>query len=342
MEAPSLTRKKRYAKILLLALVLLFLVGIIGFTILEEVSVIEAMYLTIGTLTTVAPFDLHDEGRLFAMILIMVGFGLIAATAAFIGNIFMDVNGLALYRRRKVQKKIDKMSGHYIICGHGQIGQIVAAKLHSHGKDIVVLERDEHSASRCREEGITYLTEDATEESTLMSAGIERAHSLISLVNRDADNVFIVVTARALNQDIFISARANSQGVEKKLYHAGANHVVSPYASAAVRIIQNMLRPTVSDFLGSAIDDKKELSLEMEEILVPESAPFAGKALMDSSIRNEFDLIVVAIKRKDGTPVFNPSSLEPINVGDTLITIGPQANIDLLLSKLNIKKTEHA
>lgn len=322
------------------SLVLLFLVGIIGFVILEEVSVIEAMYLTVGTLTTVAPFELQDEGRLFAMLLIVFGFGLIAATAAFIGNIFMDVNGLDLYRRRKVQKKIDKMSGHYIICGHGQIGKIVASELHLNGKDIVVLERDEHAASRCREDGITYLTQDATEESALIDAGIERAHSLISLVNRDADNVFIVVTARALNPDIFISARANSRGVEKRLYHAGADHVVSPYASAAVRIIQNMLRPTISDFLGSAIDNKEELRLELEEILVPPDAPFAGRALMDSNIRNEFDLIVVAIKRHDGTRVFNPSSLEPIHIGDTLITIGPRANIDLFMDKLNIQPPE--
>lgn len=324
----------------MLSLVLLFIVGIIGFVAFEKVSVIEAMYLTIGTLTTVAPFELKDEGRLFAMFLIVVGFGLIAATAAFIGNIFMDVNGLALYRRRKLQKKIDKMSGHHIICGHGQIGQIVAAELHHHGKEIVVLEQDEHAASRCREKGITYLTEDATEESALVSAGIERAQSLISLVNRDAENVFIVVTARALNKDLFISARANSRGVENKLYHAGANHVVSPYASAADRITQNMLRPTVSDFLGSALDHKEELPLKMEEILVPEDAPFAGQALMDSNIRNEYDLIVVAIKRHDGSRVFNPSSLEPIHAGDTLITIGPQANIELFLTKLNIKNSE--
>lgn len=336
MDAPSITRRIRYARILLCCLVLLFLVGIVGFMLLENVSAIEAMYLTIGTLTTVAPFELHDEGRLFAIVLILFGFGLIAATAAFIGNLFIDVNGLDLYRRRKVQKKIDKMSDHYIICGHGQIGQIVAAELHRNGKQIVVLEQGEQAAQRCREEGIICLTQDATEESALIDAGIHRAHSLISLVNRDADNVFIVVTARALNQDIFISARANSRGVEKKLYHAGANHVVSPYASAAVRIIQNMLRPTISDFLDSAIDNKGEMPLELEEILVPESAPFAGQTLMDSNIRNDFDLIVVAIKRHDGTRVFNPSSLELIHAGDTLIAIGPRANITHFMDVLDV------
>lgn len=328
MGSPSISRKIWFARILLASLVLLFVIGIVGFMLLEDIPVIEAMYLTIGTLTTVAPFQLHDEGRIFALVLITFGFGLIATTAAFIGNIFLDSSGLDLYRRRKVQKKIEKMSGHCIICGHGQMGQIVAAELHRSGKDIVVLERDEQAALKCRESGITYLQQDATEESALVNAGVERADILISLVNRDAENVFIVVTARALNPDIFISARANTRGVEKRLYHAGANHVVSPYASAAVRIIQNVLRPTISDFLDSAISKEGELALELEEILVPEGAAFAGLPLMDSNIRNDFDLIIVAIKRRDGSRVFNPSSLEPIHAGDTLIAIGPRANLD--------------
>lgn len=329
-----MARKIRYARILLLSLVLLFIVGIVGFMLLEKISVVEAMYLTIGTLTTVAPFELHDEGRVFALFLILFGFGLVASTAAFIGNIFLDANGLELYRRRKMYKKLQQFSDHYIVCGHGQMGQIVAAELQRNGKQLVVLEKDEHAIMRCREAGITYLQQDATEEDVLVEAGVERAHAVISLVNRDADNVFIVVTARALNPDVFISARANTKGVEKKLYHAGANHVVSPYASAAVRIIQNILRPTITDFLDNAISTEGGLSLQLEELHVPEDAPFVNATLMDSSIRNDFDLIIVAIKRHDGSRVYNPSSLEPIHAGDTLIAIGPRGNLDRFMAML--------
>lgn len=334
MDSMPMSRKIRYARILLLSLVLLFIVGIVGFMLLEQISVIEAMYLTIGTLTTVAPFELHDEGRLFALFLIIFGFGLVASTAAFIGNIFLDVNGLDLYRRRKMHKKLQQFSDHYIVCGHGQMGQIVAAELQRNGKQLVVLEKDEHAVLRCREAGITHLQQDATEEDVLVEAGVERAHAVISLVNRDADNVFIVVTARALNPDVFISARANTKGVEKKLYHAGANHVVSPYASAAVRIIQNILRPTITDFLDSAISKEGGLSLQLEELHVPEDAPFVNTTLMDSSIRNDFDLIIVAIKRHDGSRVYNPSSLEPIHAGDTLIAIGPRINLERFMAML--------
>lgn len=339
MDSMPMRRKIRYARMLLLSLVLLFVVGIVGFMLIEQISVIEAMYLTIGTLTTVAPFELHDEGRIFALLLIFVGFGLVASTAAFIGNIFLDANGMELYRRRKVKKKLLQYSDHYIICGHGQMGQIVADELQRNNQPFVVLEKDEHALMRCRELGMTYLEQDATEEEALLEAGVERARAVISLVNRDADNVFIVVTARALNPNVFISARANTKGVEPKLYHAGANHVVSPYASAAVRIIQNILRPTITDFLDTAITKEGGIQLQLEELVIPEDAPFVNSTLMDSNIGNDFDLIIVAIKRHDGSRVFNPSSLEPIHAGDTLIAIGPQNNLNKLMQQLYGGKT---
>lgn len=339
-SALPMERKIRYARMLLFALVLLFIFGVIGFMVLEKISIIEAMYLTIGTLTTVAPFELHDEGRILALFLIFVGFGLLAATAAFIGNIFLDANGLELYRRRKVHKQLLKLSDHHIICGHGQMGQIVASELKRNNMPMVVLDKDEHAILRCREAGIPYLEQDATEEEALLEAGVERAKALVSLLNRDADNVFVVVTARALNPDIFISVRANTKGVEQKLYHAGANHVVSPYASAAVRIIQNILRPTISDFLDNAINSEGGVQLHLEELLVPEDAPFAGGSLMDSSIRHDYDLIIVAIKRHDGSRVFNPSSLEPVHAGDTLIAIGPKDNMNRFIEALYGKKCD--
>lgn len=339
MNSLSIRRKLFYARILVLSLVLLFFAGVVGFMLLENISAIEAMYLTIGTLTTVAPFNLHDEGRIFALVLIFFGFGLVASTAAFIGHIFLDANGLELYRRRKVIKMLQKFSDHYIICGHGQMGQIVASELKRNEKPLVVLEKDPDAIMRCREAGIPYLESDATEEEALVPAGVDRAKAVISLLNRDADNVFVVVTARALNSGIFISARANTKGVEPKLYHAGANHVVSPYASAAVRIIQNILRPTITDFLDNAINTEGGGSLRLEELHVPEGADFAGGTLMDSRIRNDFDLIVVAVKRSDGSRVYNPSSLEPIHSGDTLIAIGPQDNMKRFIRSLYGKDT---
>ncbi|MGM0452857.1 MAG: potassium channel family protein [Thermodesulfobacteriota bacterium] len=320
-------RKSRYAALLVLSLICLFLFGMCGYMMVEEVPPVEALYLTIGTLTTVAPFELTDGGRLFAVFLIIFGFGLVAGTAAFFGHMFLDGNALELYRRRKVRKKLQEFTDHYVICGHGQMGQIVTAELFRNGLPLVVIDNDENAILRCRELGVAHLRRDAMEEENLIEAGVERAKGLISVVNRDADNVFIVLTARALNPDQFICARASSKGVEKKLFRAGADHVVSPYASAAMRITQNILRPTITDFLETAISGKG-IDLNLEELEVPENAPFVGKSLMDSKIRNDYDLIVVAIKRADGKRIYNPSSLELIHEGDTLIAIGPQANMD--------------
>ncbi len=328
--------KKKFAALLLVSLACLFLFGMCGYMIVEKRAPVEALYLTIGTLTTVSPFELSDGGRIFALFLIIFGFSLVAATASLIGNILLDGKTLELYRRRKVRKQLEHFTDHYVICGHGQMGQIVTAKLFNCGVPIVVIDNDESAILHCQELGVAHLKRDAMEEENLLEAGIERAKGLISVVNRDADNVFIVLTARALNPDMFIFARASSKGVEKKLFRAGANHVVSPYASAALRITQNILRPTITDFLDSSISGK-EIELAIEELEIPETAPFVGKAMMDANIRNDFDLIVVAIKRADGTRIFNPASLELIHAGDTLIFVGPQTNIDQFLETIYSK-----
>jgi voltage-gated potassium channel len=330
------SKKNKVAALLVLSLVCLFLFGMCGYMVVEERTPVEALYLTIGTLTTVAPFELSDGGRIFAILLIIFGFGLVAATAALLGNMFLDANTLELYRRRKVRKKLKNFTDHYVVCGHGQVGQIVTAELLGSGMPLVVIDNDERAILQCKELGVAHLRRDAMEEESLKEAGVERAKGLISVVNRDADNVFIVLTARALNPDMSIFARASSKGVEKKLFRAGANYVVSPYASAALRITQNILRPTITDFLDSTISGK-EIELAIEELEIPETATFVGKSMMDANIRNEFDLIIVAIKRADGTRIYNPSSLELIHAGDTLIFVGPQTNIDQFIEKIHGK-----
>lgn len=333
MKYFGFSNRSRYAALLLVSLFCLFLFGMSGYIVVEKATPLEALYLTIGTLTTVAPFELSQGGRLFAIFLIIFGFGLVAATAAFIGNMFLDGNALELYRRKKVRRKLQSFKDHYVICGHGQMGQIVTAELFEKGLPLVVIDNDENAILRCRELGVAHIKRDAMEEENLIEAGVERAKGLISVVNRDADNVFIVLTARALNPDMFICARASSRGVEKKLFRAGANHVVSPYASAAMRITQNILRPTITDFLDTAISGK-EIDLVIEELEIPEDAPFVEKSLMTANIRNDFDLIIVAIKRADGTRIYNPSSLELIHARDTLVFIGPQVNMDRFFEKI--------
>lgn len=295
---------------------------------LEDTTPLIALYMAIGTLTTVSPFALSDSGRIFSIILLVFGFGMVAATAGYLGNMLLDGNWIELYRRRKILKNLKAYSDHYIVCGHGQVGKRVVAELNRNQKPVVVIDNDEDVLLRCKEMGVPYLDMDAMEEDALVEAGVERARGLVSVVNRDADNVYIVLTARALNPDLFICARASSKGVESKLIRAGANRVVSPYASAAMRITQNILRPSVTDFLEKALSGKG-MGLELEELHIPKDSPLVSHQKVNSQIiRNDFDLIIVAIMRSDGSWIYNPSAEEAIQVDDTVIAVGPKANMD--------------
>ncbi|MBS3780641.1 MAG: potassium channel protein [Desulfovermiculus sp.] len=321
-------RKNRYACALLCSILGIILLGTFGYMVLEGIPPLQALYMAIGTLTTISPFTLSDNGKIFSILLLILGFGLVAASAAFLGNLLLEGSWVELYRRHKVSKRLKSFSDHYIICGHGQVGKRVVKELHRHQKPLVVIDNDEDVLLRCKEMGVPCLDKDAMDEDTLIEAGVERAKGLVSVVNRDADNVYIVLTARSLNPSLFICARASSKGVESKLIRAGANRVVSPYASAAMRITQNILRPSVNEFLEVALSGEG-IELELEELHIPSEAPLKDDEAIDSNkIREEFDLIVVAIMRQDNSWIYNPTMQEPIHKQDTVIAIGPKKNMD--------------
>ncbi|MCF8086215.1 MAG: potassium channel protein [Desulfohalobiaceae bacterium] len=327
MKHPAFTRRNRYTLILLVALFCLLLLGTGGYMLLEGVEPLRALYMTVVALTTVAGTSLSESGQLFTIVLVLLGFGLVAAAAAFLGNLLLEGNWIQLYKWRKVRKMLQNLQDHYIICGHGQMGQLVAEELIRHELAVVVLDNNESALLRCKELGVPHLQCDAMEEENLEAAGVERAKGLISVVDRDADNVFIVLTARSLNPDLFVCARAGSKGVEKKLIRAGVDKVVSPYASAAIRITQKVLRPSITDFLDLALSGEG-FELEMEELRIPEGAPVAGQTLVDSNIRGEFNIIIITLLRPDGARIYNPSPRETLQSGDTLIAVGPRDNMD--------------
>jgi len=336
MKNPWMITTGRHVLILLLLSALLIAFGTLGYMIIEGFSLLDAVFMTVITLTTVGYGEvrpLDEAGRLFTIVLIMLGAGFVAYNLAYFTQLLLDGNLLELYRRRRVRKKLEQLNGHYIICGYGQMGQILARELTKHEVPVVVIENDENALIRLQEKTILHLAGDATEEENLMTAGVVRARGLVSVVAKDTDNVFIVLTARDLNKDLFICVRASSPGTEKRLIKAGANRVVSPYASSALRIAHQILRPTVTDFLELALSGEG-MELSMEELQLPAGADLVGKELMHSGIRSEYDLIIVAIKRSDGKMVYNPSPKELLRAGDTLVAIGPQENLGRFGSRL--------
>jgi len=335
IKDPWLATRVRHITVLIVLSTLLIAFGTLGYIGIGGFSPLEALYMTVITLTTVGYGEirvLDDYGRIFTMVLILMGAGFVAYNLAYFSQVLLDENLMELYRRRKLKKQLDQLEDHFIVCGYGQMGQIIVAELLKHHIPVVVLESDDSKLHRIREKGIPHLLGDATEEENLIAAGIARAKGLVTVVGKDTDNVFIVLTARDLNKDLLIYARAGTTGTEKRLGKAGADCVVSPYASGATQIAQSILRPTVTSFLELALSEGMELS--MEELCIPQGANLVGKELMHSGIRGQYDLIIIAIKRTDGKMIYNPSPSERLHAGDILVAIGPQENLSRFGSDL--------
>lgn len=315
--------------IMLILSIFLVSFGTAGFMLMQQYSFVEALYMTVITLSTVGFTEvrpLDNTGRLFTIVLILMGVSFVAFTLAYFSQMLLDGNLLEAYRRRKLTRKLDQLENHYIVCGYGQMGQIIVQELIKANVRTVVIESDETPLARLREKGILHLEGDATSEDNLITAGILKARGLVAVVNKDSENVFIVLTARDLNKDLLIFARSSTVGSDKRLFKAGANRVVSPYAIGAIKIAHNILRPTVTDFLELALSGEG-MELSMEEICIPEDSKLVGMELIDSGIRSVYDLIIIAIKHTDGTMTFNPSPHEVLRAGDIMIAIGPVENL---------------
>ncbi|HAY21964.1 MAG TPA: potassium channel protein [Desulfobacterales bacterium] len=319
----------------LIWLTVILLAGSFGYMVLEGWYFFEGLYMTVITLTTVGYGEvrpLSEYGRFFTMLLIFSGLGFMFYVAGALAQVVVEGQLRDVFGRRRLEREIHGLKNHYIICGFGRIGEVIARELrHNHIPLVVVDNRPQHTQIMERSHYL-YVIGNATQEEVLLAAGIEQARGLISVVTSDADNVYIVLSARSLNPNLIIVARAGEAGSEQKLRRAGANEVISPYELGGQRMAQTILRPTVVDFMDVALGEGIDLSLE--EIPVGGGSDIIGRAIKDSGIRQNLDLIIVAIKRLDGAMLFNPQSDTPILQGDTLIALGAKANLDKLMRLL--------
>ena len=325
-------------KLLVPAIVILivFSAGIIGYMWIEGWSFLDAIYMTIITLSTVGYGEVHEVGpggRIFTVFLILFGIMLITYTAGWVTKNFIEGELRAIFGRRKLGKQIKSLRDHYIICGYGRIGKIICQELSMRSIPLVVIEKDEQARKGLEHDDILYLDLDATQEEVLVETGVHRAKGLISVVGSDPENVYICLTARGLNHGLYILSRAENEGTEAKLLQAGANKVILPYRIGGRRMAQAIIRPTVSDFLESAIHDHS-YELNIEEIAVGEDSPLNNLTLVESGIRQEMDIIIIGIEQKDGTMVFNPSSQTKIVAGDILIAMGRNRDLERLRAAL--------
>jgi len=307
----------------------LLAIGSWGYMAIEGWDFFDALYMTVITIATVGYGEVHivsPTGRMFTLVLIFLGVGFFLYV---VGNFIQFlVEGRIRYvlGRRKLDRQINKLKNHYIICGYGRMGRALARFLIQRYLDVVVIEQNQARTSVMDEDGILYLVGAATDESLLIRAGIERARGLITVVGSDADNVFLVLLARQMNPDIFIVARAVMNSAKRTLTAAGATKVVSPYDLGARRMAHAILRPTVIEFLEMAFADEN-VDVEVEELTIKPNSPVVHRTLYESEIRSKFGVMIISIKKRDGHMVFNPDADTLLESEDTLVVVGGAANI---------------
>jgi voltage-gated potassium channel len=297
--------------------------GAIGFHLIEGWSFLPSLYVSAQTVTTVGYGDLTPatrNGRIFATVFMLTGVGIVLYALTTTVQAIVQSELLAGVGQRRLSRKMSKLRNHFIICGAGRVGSHLVRTLMASGETFVVIERDPRIVAELNDLGVIVLVRDATLEESLREAGVEHARGLAACLPEDADNVYVVLTARDLNTSMHIVARAAEEQAEPKLIRAGANRVVAPTIIGGHRMAMALTKPAVDDFLGSITANKLELAFEQLE--VKSESTLAGKKLSATIIRSELDIVIVSIRRSDGTILFNPSGEAKIHSGDVLIAIG--------------------
>ena len=304
---------------------------------IEGWSFLDASYMTAITLSTVGFMEVHeisDYGRIFTIVLIFTGVGYFLYLAGVVIQFIVEGEIQSIVGRKRLDKKIGKLRNHYIVCGYGRIGRVLCQLIKEETSDIVIVEADEALTPVLEKDKMQYYHGDASDEELLLKAGIKNASFLVAALGTDSANVFLVLTARQLNPDIFIMARASGPGVRSKLMVAGANMVESPYDTGATSMGLKLLRPSVSNFLDVALSRKTE-GIQIDEIYVPRSSRYTNVALKDSGIRQDFNLIIISIKKASGEMLFNPHFETLIEPQDTVIVMGNTIDLRKFAAAIN-------
>lgn len=333
--------RARFLWVFALFVFLVFL-GSVGYRIIEGWGVMDAVYMTVITLTAVGYSEvqpLTENGRVFTMVLLGAGITWMGTWFALITSFIVELDLTQVMRTRRNTKRLNDMEDHVIVCGAGRTGRQVIDELEDMQARWIAIERDPARVDALQDaypDGLV-LTRDATHDETLLEAGLDRARGLVACLSADTDNLFICLSARDLEPELTIVARAYEEETMDKLYRAGATHVVSPNVSGAVRMASVLLRPSVVSFLDIATRSS-DLSLRMEQAAISPDSRLVGRTLAEARIPQATGLIVIALKKEGSAPggfVFNPVADTELHAGDELIVLGTQEQIDGLMAFLD-------
>ncbi len=317
-----------------IAIVLTLATGTVGFTLIEHWPLFDSFYMTLTTITTVGYQEVHplsQVGRIFNSFMIFFG----VTTMFFaIGGMTQTVIELELnqyFGKRRIRTMIEKLENHYIVCGYGRVGRGAASALQRAGAAFVVVDRNDDRVERAIHDGMLGVLADANNDATLRDVGIMKATGLIATLSSDADNLFLVISARTLNPELKISTRLAEATSADKFRRAGADYVFAPYDITGNRMAEALIRPHVYQFIDfTTTPSDVGLNVALEQVIVPGASELVGQSLRDLQLRRELGVIVLAIRKPDGNMYFNPPAEAEIAGGDCLIVMGEQDNLKRL------------
>lgn len=304
---------------LVLALAFALVYGTVGYQLLEGWGFVDALYMTVITLTTVGfkeVQELDTSGRLFTISLVAIGVGIVLITISLTARWVAEGQWGSRSRRKRMQRRIDAMSGHYIICAYGRVGRAVAREFEAEGVPFLVIDPKEQLEERMAQDGVPYLVADPTLEGVLLEAGVQRARGLVCAVDSDATNVYITLMARSLNPELFIVARASEPGSDGRLLRAGADRVVSPFVSSGRHMALVALRPRMSDVVE--VESSGASSMRLEELRVDAGSPLVGQTISEAFRSSP----ALAIRHAGGQITASPSPDVTLRVGDLVLLLG--------------------
>jgi voltage-gated potassium channel len=318
-------RRVRRGVMTLAGIMVLGTIGYVAF----GFSVLNALYQTVTTVTTVGFREvepLTDGAKVFTIVLILLGVGTALYTLGVLIETVLEGQLSGVFRRQRMDRRIDRMHDHVIICGWGRVGRAIARELMSADQEHVVIDLD---PERIKQSTAAAVLGDATDDAVLEQAGVHRARALVAALESDAGNLFVTLNARTANPDLFIVSRVRIEKNEDKLQRAGADRVVNPQSIGGARAAAFLLQPHVTEFLDVVMRDR-DIEFRLEEITVPPGSPLAGRSIREAQVRDQTGSLVLALRQRDGAFLTNPGPELVLEAGQILIAIGTKAELDAL------------
>ncbi|MCK9362571.1 MAG: NAD-binding protein [Syntrophales bacterium] len=315
------------------------LAGTAGYSIIEDWAPFDALYMTVITLATVGYGETHpltSAGRVFTLFLILSGVSIVAYAFSTLTSIIVEGQLSVVLKRRRMEREIARLSGHYIVCGASHSARVIMDELEKTGRTFVVVEQDRETVERLIADGIKVVEGDATEEETLKRAGVMKATGIFAVLSTDQYNAFLALTAKGLNPNIRVVSTQRELTVRQQLLRSSADNVINPQYIGGLRMVSEMVRPATVGFLDAMMRERDSV-VRFDEVAVPEGSPFVGRPVRDvKGAEGHAPLLVAVLEQATGKYDINPDSGRPIKAGDRLVMIGESAQLFELRKRIEI------